>query len=999
MSTSGTGAVTVEQVIETENRWFRKTHDAEFAPPSGTGDACAGGGNDGPLDAARNASPNLSKPSGLGTERSVTDDGVRFALCLSGGGIRSATFSLGVLQALAEKGLLGRFHYLSSVSGGGYIASWLSSWVMRIGLTNTVDALAKSAREQPAPVRRLRAFANYLSPVWGLSGDFFALAAIFIRNLAVHWCVVLPLFAAALLLPRLNLSLLGTVWSTPHPAAFALAVGVLSLVWTIAYFAADLPGDPDSKKRVPKTWLGKFLNSPLLAPKSTKVNPKNRFAVACFLPLLVAAVALSFGLRWWGYPPLSIERSMLFVAGLHFLGAVLGVIWRRHRGLEPRPRKKIGITALLDLVYIGASGAIGGLFFYGVGWVSERWSTTEGLQLLTVFCVPALLVAFWAGVTAYAATASRITTEEDREWWARSAGWWLGAGVAWLLASGLVIYLPRWVLETWLLQTEPGPPAAGLIATVIGALTGAAGYWSKNGATVAAKAKTVLQAVRMRALDAAALLSILTLVIAMSYSISCTLRTRDDKLSREVTRRQNDTVAMRTYVDDKERFDAAVKQDRKMALEQTPLAARSVASYETVLEATEPVPILKLLGALVAFGCLVSWLIGINAFSLHSMYGNRLARAYLGASNSLRRPHPFTGFDPLDNPRLANLIYRKDPDLQTDVLRDERKLFHVINIALNLVQVSSNRLDWQQRKAASFTMTPLHCGSAGIGYAPTRAYGGDQEGMSLGRAMAISGAAASPNMGYHSSKLVSFVMTLFNVRLGWWMPNPAEHFRKIWSKREPTIGLEALYAEAIAGATDERRFVYLSDGGHFENLGIYEMVRRRCRVIVAVDATSDPNYVNEDLQAAIQKIRVDFGVSIAFDEPLVSADTSREADRCVSIGSINYPAAGYGSEMGTLIYIKPALPKNLPLDVKRYAESHTKAGSAFPHQATSDQFFDEAQFESYRMLGYEIVRRDFPRDGSWPTSVQYRASGPRAGDVSSVNDQASKMEGNDGKQV
>src|SRR5690349_20475702 len=99
-------------------------------------------------------------------------EGEGIALCLSGGGIRSATSSLGVLQALARLGWLERFHYLSTVSGGGYIGSWLSTWIRRTSLKGVVEALAGTqGQREPDQIRRLRASSNYLSPQGGFSGD------------------------------------------------------------------------------------------------------------------------------------------------------------------------------------------------------------------------------------------------------------------------------------------------------------------------------------------------------------------------------------------------------------------------------------------------------------------------------------------------------------------------------------------------------------------------------------------------------------------------------------------------------------------------------------------------------------------------------------------------------------------------------------------------------------------------------------------------------------
>ena len=130
------------------------------------------------------------------------------ALCLSGGGIRSATFNLGIIQALAKSGLLSKIDYLSSVSGGGYIASWLRAWIHRCGLGAVNRALRcenpiDPVKPEPEPIDHLREFSNYLTPRLGLfSADTWTAAAIIIRNLLLNWLVVLPLLGAFVALPQ-----------------------------------------------------------------------------------------------------------------------------------------------------------------------------------------------------------------------------------------------------------------------------------------------------------------------------------------------------------------------------------------------------------------------------------------------------------------------------------------------------------------------------------------------------------------------------------------------------------------------------------------------------------------------------------------------------------------------------------------------------------------------------------------------------------------------------
>ena len=141
---------------------------------------------------------------------------------------------------------------------------------------------------------------------------------------------------------------------------------------------------------------------------------------------------------------------------------------------------------------------------------------------------------------------------------------------------------------------------------------------------------------------------------------------------------------------------------------------------------------------------------------------------------------------------------------------------------------------------------------------PSRYYGGPR-GVSLGTAITISGAAASPNMGYHSSPLVTFLMTFFNARLGWWLGNPGRAGDNTFYLSSPRFTVRPVVAEAFGLTDSTSPYVYLSDGGHFDNLGLYEMVLRRCHFIVVSDAGCDATCGLNDLGGAIRKIRADEG--------------------------------------------------------------------------------------------------------------------------------------------
>src|SRR4030095_15973764 len=219
-------------------------------------------------------------------------------------------------------------------------------------------------------------------------------------------------------------------------------------------------------------------------------------------------------------------------------------------------------------------------------------------------------------------------------------------------------------------------------------------------------------------------------------------------------------------------------------------------------------------------------------------------------------------------------------------------------------------------------------------------------------AMTISGGAANPNMGYNSSPSVGFLMTLFNARLGAWLGNTNRYGQDSYRRNGPHQALWPLFAELFGMTHADGKYINLSDGGHFDNLGLYEVVLRRCRNVLVSDAGCDGKASFEDLGNAIRKIRIDFGISIDFTREIEirSNEEHKPGLRC-AVATINYQKAdGAGVANGTLIYIKAAKYATgapLPYDVYSYS----KASGTFPHESTSDQWFSESQFESYRALG------------------------------------------------
>jgi hypothetical protein len=233
-----------------------------------------------------------------------------------------------------------------------------------------------------------------------------------------------------------------------------------------------------------------------------------------------------------------------------------------------------------------------------------------------------------------------------------------------------------------------------------------------------------------------------------------------------------------------------------------------------------------------------------------------------------------------------------------------------------------------------------------MGFIPTSDFGHRDGGPTLGQAISVSGAAASPNMGYHTSSVIAFLLTLFNVRLGWWFPNPSKAGKGSMS---PHFSLTYLGAELFGGATDKSAFVMVSDGGHFENLAAYELIRRKCRVIVVSDGECDDKYTFGGLGTLIRVCEVDFGckIEVVVDNLRLGTGTSKEWSKSrFAVGDITYA----DGTRGTLVYVKASMTGKEDTSVRQYKSSKP----LFPHESTGDQFYGEDQFESYRHLGRDI---------------------------------------------
>jgi hypothetical protein len=271
--------------------------------------------------------------------------------------------------------------------------------------------------------------------------------------------------------------------------------------------------------------------------------------------------------------------------------------------------------------------------------------------------------------------------------------------------------------------------------------------------------------------------------------------------------------------------------------------------------------------------------------------------------------------------------------------------YHLVNTTLNLV--GARDLATVQRVSDYFVMSKRYCGSLRTGYRPTDEYSCGT--VSLGTAIAVSGAAASPSMGAQTpSAALAMLLTLFNVRLGFWAPTPNRGYWRAGSARLwPVYTIQ----ELLSQTTDLQPFSYLTDGGHFENTGAYSLIQRGCRFILIGDCGADPRPSFADLGDLVRKARIDFGTEIDIDLAglLAAEPAAHYAVGTIRYSSIHATSLGLTDEErnGILIVVKPNRAKGVSPDVLQYGFDHDD----FPQQSTADQWFDEQQFESYRRLG------------------------------------------------
>jgi hypothetical protein len=772
------------------------------------------------------------------------DEFVFTGVGLSGGGIRSATFCLGILQAFAARGLLRHFDYLSTVSGGGYLGASLRWWWSRPGLNcgtgigdfpyGTQDPDGGGGATDADQARRLdylRTHGNYLAPGDGIS-LFSGIAAV-LRTMLLNLIVWIPICAAVFAyLFALSIVLRPHAKLVPNPLAFLMQAG-----WP------DPPPDP------------------------TNALPVLFAVLACML--IVVAIFFALAAIAYGF----------FSARSHDVGSG-----------TTRPLLRIGLAAGLALASF--------LSFRMTGRVSAVSDVTfwEGFGL--ALALGALLIpinfAFARGRAEGTDEAYKLRREFESQF---------GSFMPYFAVLAAVAAVPA--VAGMILNKPFGGSFGGA-----GLVAGLAAAW--RGQYAAAKSLVPGFADNIFLPIGSALLLFGALVL--SY-IACLA-----------------FVHPATFI--------SVGND---------LIARAV-----------------LIAVALGAWCM-AFFANINQIGLHRYYRDRLMEAFMpspGAMGKTAASPEADGFKLHEawphGAALAGGVNQTYGELPySDETAPIGLPYPIVNANAVLIHDSERKV--AARGGDNYILSPMYCGSSSTGWVRTQHP--ICRKLTLASAMAASGAAANSNSGYIGggltrNTLISIAMMFLNIRLGYWVPNPSRgdpvHPQK-W--RNPDHFHPGFTYGALGrGYRRDSDFLELSDGGHFENLGLYELARRRCRVIVVCDGEADKQTAYLAFVSAVRRIEEDFKATIEFidgkgpERLVASVDMAypwgaKQAKAPFLVARINYRDA---KTHGVIIYIKSALIAEASFKVKGYRG----ANADFPNESTIDQFFDPVQFEAYRELGY-----------------------------------------------
>jgi hypothetical protein len=961
-------------------------------------------------------------------------------LALSGGGIRSATFNLGLLQGLAAQDKLHVFDYLSTVSSGGFAGAWWSAWLSRephrpprnfpdpeelepqrrqdtavlldvSGTTHRPPASpdgSLSARRHD-PIHFVRLFSNYLTPKTGLmSPDTWRLIAYLVRSLLCTWAALLPLLLAAVIAAQsfylLNSDSRAAFLCLDTPVVSAQSAGQATFAGaapTTTFCSREARSQSFEQSRVVR--LRRFEGAGVLALGIAATLIIIWLIESASNPGLAAlAVVVLSGSMGWMFVSSKTGGSasslmQVFLVSVAGTVAVYGVrSWaRRYRQRHidgtrveaTASDRRTWLTQKLALVLKIATFTSVLLLTAGFGH-DLLWFLFSGSDSATALTLKR--AGGWGGllltVVSALYTVIKSAPSAERQPSARpsAVGQWLTALAPPLVVFVLFLVLALFAHELLVFTFSAGKPFLGALATAAVSLAVVEVLFAIYESYEESDAPTIDDRFSWRRFVPHVALKIFyleptadsrrpwyylfsprgwTRIVALGCLITPAWLASDISPAGILqTLRSAPTMAVVVLAAvlllsfSRVTWSIALKSARPVVL----LSGASVTALLCVLAnsgisssfggATVVLAVLLWIAVLGGSVVALGWLADPNLMSLHGFYKARLARAYLGASNTAREQDQITDAVPGDDLPLKDLWNH-----------DDGAPYHLINSAISLVGGSD--LATSQRLAENFIMSRYHCGSARAGYRYTATYMSGE--LSLATAAAISGAAVSPTMGSKSpSAALALLLSLLNVRLGFWAPTPS-------GKRayEPHARLWPFYilSETLSKTGQPGPYCYLTDGGHFDNTALYALVERGCRYIVVSDCGADPDLGFEDIGTAIRRCRIDFGAEIDLKIDTYAKGPDGLGTIHCSVGTIRYqdehlrmlglnPAT---DAIGTILWIKPSVTALSSADVRQYGRAH----GDFPQQSTLEQWYDESQFESYRNLGFESAQAAFNPPG------------------------------------
>lgn len=353
----------------------------------------------------------------------------------------------------------------------------------------------------------------------------------------------------------------------------------------------------------------------------------------------------------------------------------------------------------------------------------------------------------------------------------------------------------------------------------------------------------------------------------------------------------------------------------------------------------------------------------LTTWSMHPFYKRRLASAF-----AVRRSEG----------KARSIAYGELPAMSE--LADSTPELVVCGAA----NVTDPGLTPPGRYALTFTFAGREIGGPEVGWVDTGNYeqilgSARKEDMTVPAAVAISGAAVSPAMGKmgRGKRALSSILALANVRLGVWLPNPrwvlADKDGAAGAMRPPRATY--LLKELMGRYSVDDRFLYVTDGGHWENLGLVELLRRGCGDVFCFDAAGDAPGKYFTLGEAIALARSELNIDIDLDPLVMRPEDTSSEPVIVPQGHAFGKISKDGRQIGRILYVKAGLTADAPWDVRAYGEKN----SDFPNQPTFDQLFEDDQFEAYRALGHRLTsvalqERESAESGSLAVDVDLSES-------------------------